>query len=70
MSMLADLLRVAIRADVVIDLSAAVMLGVTVDMLVDSKIIVVTAEMFSLEFIVEVIYALASLSSELIGAIN
>ena len=57
------------RTDVVIDLSAVAMLGVADDMLADANIIVVTAEVISLEFIVEAVCFVKALASTAVGIV-
>ena len=66
--MLAELWVIGMRADVVIDVSAVVMLGVGVEMLADVKI-VVTASAIGLECIVKVSYAAEVLAGVWAGAI-
>ena len=67
--MLAKLSLIAMRADVAIDVSAVVMLGVGVDMLTNAEIIVMTAAMIGFDFIVKVAYAVEVLAGAWAGSI-
>ena len=55
------------RAEVVIDVSAVVMLGVSVNILVDLGIIVVTVAVIGFEFVVKVALAVEVLAGVIIG---